>query len=88
MDAPTFYGLLIVVTVAFAVPFTLGLLPRVKPPSVVLELVGRHRRRPGRAGSRRDRRDDLRRRAAGARLLRFLVGLEIEFSTCAIARWS
>ncbi|HEX8157576.1 MAG TPA: cation:proton antiporter [Solirubrobacteraceae bacterium] len=39
MDVPSFSGLLIVVAVAFAVPFTLGLLPRVKLPSVVLELV-------------------------------------------------
>ena len=39
MDQPGFGGLLIVVAVAFAVPFTLGLLPRVKPPSVVLELM-------------------------------------------------
>ena len=39
MDAPSFSGLLIVVAVAFAVPFALGLMPRVKLPSVVLELV-------------------------------------------------
>jgi Kef-type K+ transport system membrane component KefB len=39
MDAPSFSGLLIVVAVAFAVPFTLGLFPAVKLPSVVLELV-------------------------------------------------
>ena len=39
MDAPSFSGLLIVVAVAFAVPFTLGLLPGVRLPSVVLELV-------------------------------------------------
>lgn len=39
MDAPGFTNLLIVVAVAFAVPFTLGLLPRVRLPAVVLELV-------------------------------------------------
>ena len=39
MDAPSFSGLLIVVAVAFAVPFALGLLPRLRLPSVVLELV-------------------------------------------------
>jgi Kef-type K+ transport system membrane component KefB len=39
MDAPSFSGLLVVVAVAFAVPFTLGLLPRLKLPAVVLELV-------------------------------------------------
>ena len=39
MDAPGFTNLLIVVAVAFAVPFVLGLLSRVRLPSVVLELV-------------------------------------------------
>jgi Kef-type K+ transport system membrane component KefB len=39
MDAPSFSGLLIVVAVAFAAPFALGLMPQVKLPSVVLELV-------------------------------------------------
>ena len=39
MDAPGFTNLLIVVAVAFAVPFALGLVPRLKLPSVVLELV-------------------------------------------------
>ena len=39
MDAPSFSGLLIVVAVAFAVPFVLGLLPGVRLPSVVLEIV-------------------------------------------------
>jgi hypothetical protein len=36
---PSFNGLLIVVTVAFAVPFVLGLFPGVRLPSVVLEIV-------------------------------------------------
>jgi Kef-type K+ transport system membrane component KefB len=36
---PSFGGLLIVVAVAFAAPFLLGLFPRVKLPSVVLEIV-------------------------------------------------
>ena len=39
MDAPSFSGLLIVVAVVFAVPFTLGLLPRLRLPAVVLEIV-------------------------------------------------
>ena len=39
MDAPAFTNLLIIVAVAFAVPFALGLLPRVRLPSVVLELT-------------------------------------------------
>jgi len=36
---PEFGGLLIVVTVAFAAPFLLGLFPRVRLPAVVLEIV-------------------------------------------------
>ena len=36
---PEFSGLLIVVTVAFAAPFLLGLFPRVRLPAVVLEIV-------------------------------------------------
>jgi Kef-type K+ transport system membrane component KefB len=36
---PSFSGLLIVVAVAFAAPFVLGLFPRVRMPSVVLEIV-------------------------------------------------
>lgn len=39
MDAPGFTNLLIVVAIAFAAPFVLGLLPRVRLPSVVLEIV-------------------------------------------------
>jgi Kef-type K+ transport system membrane component KefB len=36
---PSFTGLLIVVAIAFAAPFVLGLLPRVRLPSVVVEIV-------------------------------------------------
>ena len=36
---PSFSNLLIVVAVAFAAPFLLGLFPRVRLPSVVLEIV-------------------------------------------------
>src|SRR5204863_1125890 len=36
---PSFGGLLIVVAVAFAAPFVLGLFPQVRLPSVVLEIV-------------------------------------------------
>ena len=39
MDEPGFSGLLIVVAVAFAAPFLLGLAPRLRLPSVVLEIV-------------------------------------------------
>ncbi len=36
---PSFDDLLIVLAVAFAAPFLLGLLPRVRLPAVVLEIV-------------------------------------------------
>jgi Kef-type K+ transport system membrane component KefB len=39
MDEPSFTGLLLVVSVAFAAPFLLGLFPGVKLPAVVLEIV-------------------------------------------------
>src|ERR1041384_2498070 len=39
MTEPDFNGLLIVMAVAFAAPFLLGLFPRVRLPSVVFELV-------------------------------------------------
>lgn len=39
MDAPSFDGLVIVAAIAFAAPFLLGLAPRLRLPSVVLEIV-------------------------------------------------
>ena len=39
MIEPSFSGLLVVVSVAFAAPFLLGLLPAVKLPAVVLEIL-------------------------------------------------
>ncbi|MBD0283667.1 MAG: cation:proton antiporter [Thermoleophilaceae bacterium] len=39
MEAPSFDGLLLVVGVAFAAPFLLGLFPRVRLPAIVLEIV-------------------------------------------------
>jgi len=39
MDMPSFDGALVIVAVAFAAPFLLGLFPRVRLPSVVLEIV-------------------------------------------------
>jgi Kef-type K+ transport system membrane component KefB len=39
MAMPSFDGLLIVMAVAFGVPFVLGLVPRVRVPSIVLEIV-------------------------------------------------
>ena len=36
---PAFTDLLVVVAVAFAAPFTLGLIPRLRLPSVVVEIV-------------------------------------------------
>ena len=39
MEEPSFSGLLVVVAVAFAAPFLLGLVPRLRLPSVVFEIV-------------------------------------------------
>jgi Kef-type K+ transport system membrane component KefB len=39
MEEPAFGGLLLVVAVAFAAPFVLGLFPKLRLPSVVLEIV-------------------------------------------------
>ncbi len=39
MDEPSFSGLLLVVAVAFAAPFLLGFFPRLRLPSVVLEIM-------------------------------------------------
>ena len=39
MEEPSFSGLLVVVAVAFAAPFLLGLAPRLRLPSVVFEIV-------------------------------------------------
>jgi Kef-type K+ transport system membrane component KefB len=39
MDEPSVGGLLLVVVVAFAAPFLLGLFPRLRLPSIVLEIV-------------------------------------------------
>ena len=38
-DMPAFDGLIIVVAVAFAAPFVLGLFPSVRLPSIVLEII-------------------------------------------------
>ena len=39
MEEPSFSGLLVVVAVAFAAPFLLGLAPRLRLPSVIFEIV-------------------------------------------------
>src|SRR3954470_19509041 len=39
MNVPTFDGLLLVSAVAFAAPFLLGLAPRLRLPSIVVEIV-------------------------------------------------
>jgi Kef-type K+ transport system membrane component KefB len=39
MNAPSFDGLLVVCAIAFAAPFALGLVPRLRLPSIVLEIV-------------------------------------------------
>jgi Kef-type K+ transport system membrane component KefB len=48
---PSFSGLLIVTVVAFAAPFLLGLAPRVRLPSVVLEIVAGIAGGPSRSSS-------------------------------------
>src|SRR3954454_5523952 len=39
MPEPTFTNLLVIVAIAFAAPFTLGLAPKLRLPSIVLEIV-------------------------------------------------
>ena len=55
MPDVSFVNLLVVVAVAVLAPLTVGYLPRLRVPAVVLEIVGRHHHRPVRArlGTRR-----------------------------------
>ena len=77
---PALDALLIVVAVAFAAPFLLGLAPWLRVPAVVLEIVAGIARRPVRARLGRGRRDDRGDRdSSGSRFLLFLAGLEIDF---------
>jgi Kef-type K+ transport system membrane component KefB len=77
---PAFGGLLIVVAVAFAAPFVLGLFPRVKLPSVVLEIVAGIIIGPSVLGIVHV--DDAIEviSVIGLAFLLFLAGLEIDFS--------
>jgi len=76
---PEFSGLLIVVTVAFAAPFLLGLFPRVRLPAVVLEIVAGIVIGPAVLGLV-DLDPTIEVVAVlGLALLLFLAGLEIEF---------
>src|SRR5215208_1881555 len=77
---PAFGGLLIVVAVAFAAPFVLGLFPRVRLPSVVLEIVAGIIIGPSVLGIVHV--DDAIEviSVIGLAFLLFLAGLEIDFS--------
>jgi Kef-type K+ transport system membrane component KefB len=77
---PSFSGLLIVVAVAFAAPFLLGLFPKVRLPSVVLEIVAGIIIGPSVLGIVHV--DDAIEviSVIGLAFLLFLAGLEIDFS--------
>jgi Kef-type K+ transport system membrane component KefB len=77
---PSFGGLLIVVAVAFAAPFVLGLFPRLKLPSVVLEIVAGIIIGPSILGIvHMDQAIEVI-AIVGLAFLLFLAGLEIDFS--------
>jgi len=77
---PSFGGLLIVVAVAFAVPFVLGLFPRVKLPSVVLEILAGIVIGPSVLGIVHVDQTISVMSVIGLAFLLFLAGLEIDFS--------
>jgi Kef-type K+ transport system membrane component KefB len=77
---PSFGGLLIVVAVAFAAPFVLGLFPRVKLPSVVLEIVAGIIIGPSILGIVHTDQAIEVISVVGLAFLLFLAGLEIDFS--------
>jgi len=77
---PQFGGLLIVVAVAFAAPFILGLFPRVKLPSVVLEIVAGIIIGPSILGIVHIDQTISVISVIGLAFLLFLAGLEIDFS--------
>jgi len=79
MDEPGFSGLLIVVAVAFAAPFLLGLAPRLRLPSVVFEIVAGIVIGPSVLGwVEVDQTIDVL-AIMGLAILLFLAGLEIDF---------
>ena len=77
---PSFSGLLVVITIAFAAPFLLGLFPRVRLPSVVVEIVAGIVVGPSVLGW--VHLDETLRVVStlGLAFLLFLAGLEIDFS--------
>jgi Kef-type K+ transport system membrane component KefB len=77
---PSFGGLLIVVAVAFAAPFVLGLFPRVKLPSVVLEILAGIVIGPSVLGIVHVDQTISVISVIGLAFLLFLAGLEIDFS--------
>jgi Kef-type K+ transport system membrane component KefB len=77
---PSFSGLLIVVAVAFAAPFVLGLFPRLKLPSVVLEIVAGIVIGPSVLGIVHVDQAISVISVVGLAFLLFLAGLEIDFS--------
>jgi Kef-type K+ transport system membrane component KefB len=77
---PSFGGLLIVVAVAFAVPLVLGLFPRVKLPSVVLEILAGIVIGPSVLGIVHVDQTISVMSVIGLAFLLFLAGLEIDFS--------
>src|ERR1700752_532166 len=77
---PSFGGLLIVVAVAFAAPFVLGLFPRVKLPSVVLEIIAGIVIGPSVLGIVEVDQPIEVISVIGLAFLLFLAGLEIDFS--------
>ena len=77
---PSFGGLLIVVAVAFAAPFLLGLFPKVKLPSVVLEIVAGIVIGPSVLGIVHADQTIEVISVIGLAFLLFLAGLEIDFS--------
>jgi Kef-type K+ transport system membrane component KefB len=77
---PSFGGLLIVVAVAFAVPFVLGLFPAVRLPSVVLEILAGIVIGPSVLGIVHVDQTIQVISVIGLAFLLFLAGLEIDFS--------
>ena len=77
---PSFGGLLIVVAVAFAAPFVLGLFPQVRLPSVVLEIVAGIVIGPSVLGIVHVDQSISVISVIGLAFLLFLAGLEIDFA--------
>src|SRR5215467_4245508 len=77
---PSFSGLLIIVTVAFAAPFALGLFPSVRLPSVVVEIIAGIVIGPSVLGIVEVDETISVISVLGLTFLLFLAGLEIDFS--------